>query len=175
MKEIAVRCRAEVHVLGGEWGVPISDEVVAKALAAHPDAKAVCVVHAETSTGLLQPLEGIGRLCGEHGALFLVDAVASLGGIPLEVDAWGIDVCYSGSQKCLSVPPGLAPITYSPKALAARVEPDPAQGRQTSPATYLARERTEQIVERHLTWPGRNREDAAVRRKSHLGKPLRSG
>jgi alanine-glyoxylate transaminase/serine-glyoxylate transaminase/serine-pyruvate transaminase len=73
-------------------------------------------IHAETSTGLRQPLEGIGELCRSHGALFVVDAVASLGGIPLEVDGWNIDVCYSGSQKCLSVPPGLAPITFSDRA-----------------------------------------------------------
>jgi alanine-glyoxylate transaminase/serine-glyoxylate transaminase/serine-pyruvate transaminase len=122
MREIATRCRADVKVIGGRWGVPVSDGDVAQALEAHPDAKAVCAVHAETSTGLFQPLEGIGRLCREHGALFLVDAVASLGGIPLEADEWNIDVCYSGSQKCLSVPPGLAPITFSPKARAARVE-----------------------------------------------------
>ena len=122
MKEIALRCRAEVHVVGGQWGNPVPEEAVADALATHPTAKAVLAVHAETSTGLRQPLEGIGRLCRERGTLFVVDAVASLGGIPVEVDGWGIDVCYSGSQKCLSVPPGLAPITFSPKAQTARVE-----------------------------------------------------
>jgi len=122
MKEIALRCRAEVHVVGGQWGNPVPEEAVADALATHPTAKAVLAVHAETSTGLRQPLEGIGRLCRERGTLFVVDAVASLGGIPVEVDGWGIDVCYSGSQKCLSVPPGLAPITFSPRAVAARIE-----------------------------------------------------
>jgi alanine-glyoxylate transaminase/serine-glyoxylate transaminase/serine-pyruvate transaminase len=122
MKEIAVRARAEVHVLGGRWGVPVADDEVAEALEAHPTTKAVLAVHAETSTGLRQPLEAIGRLCHDHGALFAVDAVASLGGIPVETDRWNIDVCYSGSQKCLSVPPGLAPITFSPRAVAQRIE-----------------------------------------------------
>jgi alanine-glyoxylate transaminase/serine-glyoxylate transaminase/serine-pyruvate transaminase len=120
MLEIARRCGAEVHVIGGEWGRPVGDDEVAAALAAHRDAKIVGVVHAETSTGVLQPLAGIGELCRDHGAMLVVDAVASLGGIPVEVDAWGIDVCYSGSQKCLSVPPGLAPITFSERAVAVR-------------------------------------------------------
>jgi alanine-glyoxylate transaminase / serine-glyoxylate transaminase / serine-pyruvate transaminase len=120
MLEIARRCGAEVHVIGGEWGRPVGDDEVANALRAHPDAKIVGVVHAETSTGVLQPLVGIGELCREHGAMLVVDAVASLGGIPVETDAWGIDVCYSGSQKCLSVPPGLAPITFSERAVQVR-------------------------------------------------------
>jgi alanine-glyoxylate transaminase / serine-glyoxylate transaminase / serine-pyruvate transaminase len=120
MVEIARRCGAEVQVIGGEWGRPVPDSEVAAALKEHPDAKIVGVVHAETSTGVLQPLEGIGELCRDHGAMLVVDAVASLGGIPVEVDAWGIDVCYSGSQKCLSVPPGLAPITFSERAVQVR-------------------------------------------------------
>ena len=81
--------------------------------------KAVAVVHAETSTGVHQPLETLGPLCRQYGALLIVDAVTSLGGHPVEVDAWGIDVCYSGTQKCLSCPPGLAPLTLSERALAA--------------------------------------------------------
>jgi alanine-glyoxylate transaminase/serine-glyoxylate transaminase/serine-pyruvate transaminase len=80
--------------------------------------KAVVLVHAETSTGARQPMESIGRLCRDHEALLVVDAVTSLGGIPVEVDRWGIDVCYSGTQKCLSCPPGLAPFTLSDRALA---------------------------------------------------------
>ncbi|MGH7256449.1 MAG: pyridoxal-phosphate-dependent aminotransferase family protein, partial [Nitrospirales bacterium] len=78
-----------------------------------------------TSTGAHQPLEEIGRLCRRHDALFIVDAVTSLGGVPVEVDAWGIDACYSGTQKCLSCPPGLAPLTLSDRALAV------VQGRKT--------------------------------------------
>ena len=128
MREIASRCGARIVVLGGEWGVPVQPDEVATALEKFPEAKAVCAVHVETSTGLRQPLEELGRLCAEHGALFLVDAVASLGGIEVDSDGWGIDVCYSGSQKCLSAPPGLGPITFSDRAFAAmdgRKQPPP--------------------------------------------------
>jgi len=79
----------------------------------------VVVVHAETSTGAWQPLEPIGTICRAHEALFLVDAVTSLGGMPVDVDRWGIDACYSATQKCLSCPPGLAPFTLSPRAVSA--------------------------------------------------------
>jgi alanine-glyoxylate transaminase/serine-glyoxylate transaminase/serine-pyruvate transaminase len=92
---------------------------VEQALARSGPVKAVAVVHAETSTGVHQPLEDIGALCRKHGALFVVDAVTSLGGLPVGVDRLGIDVCYSGSQKCLSCPPGLSPFTMSERALAA--------------------------------------------------------
>jgi alanine-glyoxylate transaminase / serine-glyoxylate transaminase / serine-pyruvate transaminase len=122
MREIASRTGASVVTVGGEWGVPVGVAEVARALDEHFDAKAVCVVHVETSTGLLQPLEEIGALCRDRRRLFLVDAVASLGGVPVLTDEWGIDVCYSGSQKCLSVPPGLAPITFSSAAVRAREE-----------------------------------------------------
>ena len=77
------------------------------------------IVHAETSTGAWQPLEEIGRLVRDAGALFVVDAVTSLGGCPLRVDDWGIDACYSGTQKCLSCPPGLSPVTFGPRAVEA--------------------------------------------------------
>jgi alanine-glyoxylate transaminase/serine-glyoxylate transaminase/serine-pyruvate transaminase len=119
MREIATRCGAEIVTVGGTWGQPVEPEELAGALRSHPEAKAVCAVHVETSTGLLQPLEEMARLSREHGALFLVDAVASLGGVEVDVDSWGMDVCYSGSQKCLSAPPGLAPITFSDEAVAA--------------------------------------------------------
>jgi len=89
------------------------------ALKAHKLVKMVAVVHAETSTGALQPLEEISKLAKEHDALFLVDTVTSLGGHEVAVDDWGIDICYSGTQKCLSVPPGLSPFTANEKALAA--------------------------------------------------------
>jgi len=81
--------------------------------------KAVALVHAETSTGAHQPLEAMGSICHRHGALLVVDAVTSLGGMPVQVDAWEIDACYSGTQKCLSCPPGLSPLTLSPRALEA--------------------------------------------------------
>ena len=75
------------------------------------------MVYAETSTGILNPMEEIGALVKNTDTLLLVDAVPALGGIPIKVDEWGIDICYSGSQKCLSCPPGLSPITVSPKAI----------------------------------------------------------
>ena len=114
--EIAQRCDANVVPIEVEWGQPVHPEMVEKGLKAHPETKVVAIVHCETSTGIQQPLEEIGKIAQQHNALFLVDAVASLGGIDLAVDRLGIDVCYSGSQKCLSCPPGLAPITLSDKA-----------------------------------------------------------
>jgi alanine-glyoxylate transaminase / serine-glyoxylate transaminase / serine-pyruvate transaminase len=130
MREIATRCGAEIVTVGGEWGRPVEPDEVALALEKHPGAKAVSAVHVETSTGLLQPLVEIGRLAAEHGALFIVDAVASLGGVEVDVDGWGIDVCYSGSQKCLSAPPGLAPITFSERGYAAM------ESRSRPPSTF---------------------------------------
>lgn len=117
LAEVARRCGAEVVAVEAPWGEPLDVEALIDALRAAPQAKVCAVVHAETSTGVLQPLEDLGRFLKDTETLFVVDAVTSLGGVPVEVDAWGIDVCYSGTQKCLSVPPGLAPITFSPKAL----------------------------------------------------------
>lgn len=117
MVDVASRCGAKVIPVTAAWGEPIAPEAVEKALKqADGPVKAVAVVHAETSTGVWQPLADIGRLAHEHGALFIVDAVTSLGGVPVEVDKNGIDACYSGTQKCLSVPPGLSPVTFSPRA-----------------------------------------------------------
>ncbi len=99
------------------WGTTISLEALQDQLSRSGPVKAVVLVHAETSTGAWQPLEEVGTLCRAHGALLIVDAVTSLGGIPVEVDAWGIDACYSGTQKCLSCPPGLAPLTIGPRAM----------------------------------------------------------
>ena len=81
--------------------------------------KLVALVHAETSTGVLQPLDEISRLVHEHDSLLLVDTVTSLGGAPVRVDELGIDACYSGTQKCLSCPPGLSPVTFSERAIEA--------------------------------------------------------
>lgn len=116
LADMARRAGAEVVALEERWGRPIPGERVESALKAHPGAKAVALVHAETSTGAQQPLEEIGAMLRDTDTLFMVDAVTSLGGVPLEVDAWGIDAAYGCTQKCLSVPPGLAPITFSPKA-----------------------------------------------------------
>jgi alanine-glyoxylate transaminase/serine-glyoxylate transaminase/serine-pyruvate transaminase len=130
MREIATRCGAEIVTVGGAWGDPVDPADIALALERHPGAKVVSAVQVETSTGLLQPLQEIGRMAAEHGALFIVDAVASLGGVELDVDGWGIDVCYSGSQKCLSAPPGLAPITFSDRAYGAM------EARRRPPSTF---------------------------------------
>ncbi len=116
MCDIAARCGAELERVEAPWGSPVDPAAVHRALAAFP-AKVVAVVHAETSTGVLQPLPELAEAAHARGALFLVDAVTSLAGAPLETDAWGIDVCYSGTQKCLSCPPGLAPITFGPRAV----------------------------------------------------------
>lgn len=124
--DTARRAGAEVVELEQDWGSPIPLERIEAALRDHPDAKAVAVVHAETSTGALQPLQELGALVGGTDALLIVDSVTGLAGVPLEVDEWGLDVVYSGTQKCLSVPPGLAPITFSAKAedvLEARTHP----------------------------------------------------
>ncbi len=99
------------------WGTTIPLEVLQDRLSRSAPVKAVVLVHAETSTGAWQPLHEVGALCRNHAALFIVDAVTSLGGVPVEVDAWGIDACYSGTQKCLSCPPGLAPLTLSSRAV----------------------------------------------------------
>lgn len=117
MGDIVARAGGRLVRVDAPWGEPLDPADVARALAAHPEAKALAVVHAETSTGVLQPLEELARLCHERGALFIVDAVTSLGGVPVKVDEWDLDVVYSGSQKCLSCPPGLAPLTASERAV----------------------------------------------------------
>ncbi len=113
--DMAQRYGAEIHTIVRPWGEVFTADEVRDALT-KKSAKIVAIVHAETSTGALQPLEDISRVVHENDGLLLVDAVTSLGGIPVKVDDVGIDVCYSGSQKCLSCPPGLGPITLSPRA-----------------------------------------------------------
>jgi alanine-glyoxylate transaminase/serine-glyoxylate transaminase/serine-pyruvate transaminase len=119
MAEIVQRCGGVVIPVEAPWGRAIEPGAVAHAFQTHARVKALAMVHAETSTGVWQPLEELGALCREHQALLVVDAVTSLAGLPVEVDAWGIDVCYSGTQKCLSCPPGLAPVTCSQRAMQA--------------------------------------------------------
>ncbi|KAF4515795.1 hypothetical protein B566_EDAN000030 [Ephemera danica] len=111
------RCGGKAIRLEMPWGQVIPPEMIESAVRRSEPVKAVVLVHAETSTGACQPLEAIGALCRDHNALLIVDAVTSLGGIPVDVDRLGIDVCYSATQKCLSCPPGLAPLTVSPRAL----------------------------------------------------------
>lgn len=115
MAEMARRYGAQVQVISRPWGEVFTPAEIKQALEAQP-AKIVALVHAETSTGALQPLDEIAQLVHQYDALLLVDAVTSLGGLPVRVDGTGIDICYSGSQKCLSCPPGLAPITLSQRA-----------------------------------------------------------
>ncbi len=116
MEDVARRLGAQVDVLEFTWGTPVLPEKVAEQLNKGPYA-IVAVVHAETSTGVLNPVGAVGKLVNDAGALYLVDCVTSLGGMPVTVDAWGADAVYSGTQKCLSCPPGLAPLSFSDKAV----------------------------------------------------------
>ena len=118
MVENASRCGAEVIRVDADWGRIIEPEAIEATLKAQKRVKLLAMVHAETSTGVLQPLTEISRLAKQYGALFLIDAVTSLGGHELAVDDWGIDICYSGAQKCLSCPPGISPFTVNQTALA---------------------------------------------------------
>ncbi len=116
MADIAERCGAKVITVEAQWGTPINPENVKQALASC-NPKLLAIVHAETSTGVLQPLEEISKMTKNAGALLVVDAVTSYCGTDLKVDEWGIDALYSGSQKCLSAPPGLSPVTFSQTAI----------------------------------------------------------
>jgi alanine-glyoxylate transaminase/serine-glyoxylate transaminase/serine-pyruvate transaminase len=116
MVNVAQRAGAIVSRVDAEWGTAVRPEQVQDALRT-VSPKVVCIVHAETSTGVLQPLAEIGRLVHEAGALFVVDCVTSLGGISVGVDGVGADVAYSGTQKCLGAPPSLSPITFNTAAV----------------------------------------------------------
>ena len=115
MADVAARAGAEVTIIERPFGEVFSPDEIAEAVR-RVSPKVVGIVHAETSTGALQPLEEISRIVHDAGALLLADCVTSLGGVPVEVDAWQLDAVYSGTQKCLSCPPGLAPVTFSPRA-----------------------------------------------------------
>ncbi|MGF1825993.1 alanine--glyoxylate aminotransferase family protein [Vibrio splendidus] len=117
MRENVVRCGGEAILVDDEWGKPVSVEKVEKALSENPDAVAVAFVHAETSTGALSDAKAISEVARQFDALSIVDAVTSLGGVPLLVDEWQLDAVYSGSQKCLSCVPGLSPVTFSQRAV----------------------------------------------------------
>lgn len=118
MADVAARCGANVIKLERPFGEIFSNEEIEAALKQHRP-KVLGIVNAETSTGASQPVEQIAKLCHDNGALIAVDCVTSLGGQPVEVDAWQLDAVYSGTQKCLSCPPGLAPVTFSDRAVAA--------------------------------------------------------
>jgi alanine-glyoxylate transaminase / serine-glyoxylate transaminase / serine-pyruvate transaminase len=118
MCDVAGRCGAEVTRVEAPWGRILEPEALIEAIRRERP-KVAALVHAETSTGVLQPLDGIAAAAREAGALLLLDTVTSLGGVDVRIDDWGVDLCYSGTQKCLSCPPGLAPITLNDRALAA--------------------------------------------------------
>ena len=118
MVDVAARLGADVKVVETPWGKAVDAEDMRQAVRAHQP-KVVAVVHGETSTGVEQPLGDIAKIAHEAGALFLVDTVATLGGVDVPVDKLGIDVCYSGSQKCLGAPPGLSPVTFNDRAVEA--------------------------------------------------------
>ena len=117
MREVASRLGAEVDALEFTWGTPVVVDDVAKKLK-EKTYRIVAVVHAETSTGVRNPVAEIGALLKGTDTIYLVDTVTSLGGIEVRMDDWGIDALYSGTQKCLSCPPGLAPLSFSEKAMA---------------------------------------------------------
>ncbi len=116
LKSIAESYNIEVIVVPGEWGRPFEPELFESILSKHPDASGVAVVHLETSTTIINPVEEIGRITRAHGKIFMVDAVSSLGGLPMKMDEWGIDLCASSSQKSLGAPPGLSPVAVSERA-----------------------------------------------------------
>jgi len=117
MTEIARRAGATVANVDAPWGAPVSPEAVDEALSSNPGARLLAFVHAETSTGVRSDARALAEIARRHGVFTVADAVTSLGGVPLHVDEWGLDIVYSGSQKCLSAPPGLSPITVSPRVL----------------------------------------------------------
>ena len=118
MKENVERCGGTAVMVTDDFGAPVDPEKLEDALKKHPDAVAVAFVHSETSTGVRSDAEALCTLAREYDCLMIVDAVTTLAGIPLEVDAWGIDAIYSGTQKCLSCIPGLSPVSFSPRAAA---------------------------------------------------------
>jgi alanine-glyoxylate transaminase/serine-glyoxylate transaminase/serine-pyruvate transaminase len=131
MVEVARRCGAMPVPVEFEWGTPVDPNRMEDALRANPDAVAMAFVHAETSTGARSDAETLCGLARRHDCLNIVDAVTSLGGIELRVDDWGIDAIYSGSQKCLSAPPGLSPVSFGDVAM------DKLKRRETPPQSWF--------------------------------------
>lgn len=128
MRENVERCGAKAVVVQDDWGRAVDAGKVEEALRANPDARVLAFVHAETSTGARSDAETLCRLAREHDCLSIVDTVTSLGGIEVDVDGWGADAVYSGTQKCLSCVPGLSPVTFSERAAdAIRARGRPAQ------------------------------------------------
>jgi len=131
MFEIARRCGANPILLEFEWGTPVDPGRVEDALKANPGVMALAFVHSETSTGVRSDAETLCKIAREHDCLSIVDAVTSLAGIELCVDDWGIDAIYSGTQKCLSAPPGLSPVSFNDAAMAK------VKSRKTPPQSWF--------------------------------------
>ncbi|KZZ29986.1 alanine--glyoxylate aminotransferase, partial [Oleiphilus sp. HI0081] len=117
MKEVATRAGAQVEAIEFEWGEAVEPEVVDQKLSENPDISMIAFVHAETSTGVRSDAKALCAIAQQHNCLSIVDAVTSLGGSDVQVDDWGIDAIYSGTQKCLSCIPGLSPVSFSTKAI----------------------------------------------------------
>jgi len=117
LADAAGRLGGQVHRVEAEWGRIVEPSRIEAALKAARKPKLVAVVHAETSTGMHQPVEELGAMAHRYGALILLDAVTSVGCVPVEIDRWGIDACYTCTQKGISAPPGLAPVTFSERAM----------------------------------------------------------
>lgn len=116
MTDVAGRCGATVETVTAPWGRAFDQaDVIAAIDRVRPNV--VGIVHAETSTGVHQPVDRLAEAVRRHGGLLLLDCVTSLGGLPVEIDGWGVDAAYSGTQKCLSCPPGLSPVTFGPRAV----------------------------------------------------------
>src|SRR5687768_16601642 len=116
MADVASRCGAQVERIEAPWGTVFDQNDVIKAID-RTKPKVVAIVHAETSTGAHQPVDRIGQAARDAGALFLLDCVTSIAGAPVEIDKWQVDAAYSGTQECLSCPPGLSPVTFPPRAM----------------------------------------------------------
>jgi len=117
MRDICERVGAEVIAIENDWGTPVDLDDLRQTLDSHSDVTAVAFVHAETSTGVRSDAKSIAEIAKSHGCLVVADCVTSLAGVELLVDDWGLDIVYSGSQKCLSCVPGLSPITFSQQAV----------------------------------------------------------
>ena len=117
MVENVTRCGGQALVVEDDWGKQTDLQKVEDKLSAHPDIKILAFVHAETSTGVRNDAQQLCKLARQYDCLNIVDAVTSLGGIELDVDGWGIDAVYSGSQKCLSCVPGISPVSFGPRAV----------------------------------------------------------
>lgn len=116
LSDMATRYGGKVVQKKTDWGKVFSFDDIKQAVEEHKPAL-VCLIHAETSTGAAQPLEGVGQLCHDHGALLVADCVTSISGVPCHLDKWGVDAAYAGTQKCLSCPPGVSPLSFSDRAM----------------------------------------------------------